>query len=508
MKHTFSKLVLFAVLLPFSISAQTAGDSFFGLSNVHTIKLYFSQPNYWDSLVAAYNGDYYIAADVEIDGNYIYGIGAKFKGNSSYNNPNIKKSMKLDFNEFVQGQDYDGLKKLNLNNGFKDPTFLREKTALEFMISHNVPAPRCTYANVYFNDTLWGFYMIVEEIDDEFLNRWFLNNKGNLFKGDPTGDLKWFGSTPSSYYPKYELHNNDLQNDWTDLVAFINVVNNSPAGTFASDLDTFFNVDRYIKYWATTNLFVNLDSYMGSGHNYYLYHDSVANKFEFIVWDINESYGVFTMGMNVSQLESLAVIHIPSPATNRPLNNRMIQDVNLKQQLYDEVCDLIHFDFSIWNMEWYIDSLANVIRPHVYADPNKFYSNQNFEDNINTNITVVGPGGGTMPGLKSFLINRRISIASELAMNGCTVDLHQLNNPHSGYLAYPNPFTSEITLPGLPYEYFAYDLSDMTGRCVASGSFYGPSSVQLSSDLAPGTYVLSVKNGTFEVIVNQKLFKH
>ncbi|MBK7910819.1 MAG: hypothetical protein IPJ96_10720 [Bacteroidetes bacterium] len=28
--------------------------------------------------------------------------------------------------EFVSGQEYDGIRKFNLNNGFKDPSFLRE----------------------------------------------------------------------------------------------------------------------------------------------------------------------------------------------------------------------------------------------------------------------------------------------------------------------------------------------------------------------------------------------
>lgn len=54
------------------------------------------------------------------------------KGNSSFNNPSTKKPFKVDLNEYVSGQDYDGIKKFNLNNGFKDPTMLSEKLTLDF----------------------------------------------------------------------------------------------------------------------------------------------------------------------------------------------------------------------------------------------------------------------------------------------------------------------------------------------------------------------------------------
>ncbi|RDJ93135.1 hypothetical protein B4Q13_24035, partial [Lacticaseibacillus rhamnosus] len=80
------------------------------------------------------------------DGRTLPTIGIKFKGNSSFNNSSVKKSMKLDLNNYVAGQDYDGIKKLNLNNGFKDPSFLREKIALDFMNAHGVTSPRCTFA--------------------------------------------------------------------------------------------------------------------------------------------------------------------------------------------------------------------------------------------------------------------------------------------------------------------------------------------------------------------------
>lgn len=41
-------------------------------------------------------------------------------------------------------------------------------------------------------------------------------------------------------------------------------------------------------------LFVNLDAPINFGHNYYLYQDD-DGRFNPIIWDLNENFGVFSM---------------------------------------------------------------------------------------------------------------------------------------------------------------------------------------------------------------------
>ena len=158
--------------------AQNAGDSLFSPNHVYEINLNFSQPSYWDSLVNNYTLDQYMAATFTIDGISLSSVGVKFKGNSSYNNQSVKKSFKIDFNQYVTGQDLDGLKKINLNNVFKDPSFLRERLVSDFYQEHGLFAPRCVFAKVFLNGTYWGLYNLVEEVDTkQFLNAHFGANK-------------------------------------------------------------------------------------------------------------------------------------------------------------------------------------------------------------------------------------------------------------------------------------------------------------------------------------------
>ena len=127
------KICLF--LFTFSLGtlhAQTAGDAFFSDGIVHEIRFNFTQPGYWDSLKQNYTLDVYMRCNLEVDGVQYPNSGVKFKGNSSYNNPSNKKPFRIDFSEYVDNQEVNGLKKLILNNAFKDPSFLREKLMLDF----------------------------------------------------------------------------------------------------------------------------------------------------------------------------------------------------------------------------------------------------------------------------------------------------------------------------------------------------------------------------------------
>jgi hypothetical protein len=156
---------------------------------------------------------------------------------------------------------------------------------------------------------------------------------------------------------------------------------------------------------------------------------------------VNEAFGNFNMGMSIPQLEAMSIFYIPSPSTNRPLENKMLSDAVYKSAYTWEVCNLVAGDFDTTVLNPIIDSLANAIRPHVYADLKKFYTNQQFETNITTDIT----GSFNIPGLKKFLMNRRTNVLNELSANGCFMGTGELKGEASADV-FPNPFTETTTL--------------------------------------------------------------
>ena len=156
----------------------------------------FPQDDFWGELQTHYAADEneYIPAMLtltDVSGTHIMdSVGVRLKGNSSYSHPGVKKSFKIDFNKYISGQNYDGLKKLNFSNGFKDPTCMREKLFFDACRRSRRARTSRQFANVTFNGEAWGFYTVVEQIDDQFLDWAIEEDSGNLFKaGDNFGEV-------------------------------------------------------------------------------------------------------------------------------------------------------------------------------------------------------------------------------------------------------------------------------------------------------------------------------
>lgn len=499
-------LPAFFLLAAFSLSAQNEGDQFFGAGAVHEIRFQFSQPGYWDSLKQNYTLDVYMRCDLTVDGQPYPQCGVKFKGNSSYNNPGKKKPFRIDFEEYVDSQNCDGLKKLVLNNGFKDPTLLREKLMLDFLNEHGIPAPRAGFARLFVNDHYWGLYSVVEDVNKTFLKDRFDNKGGNLFKGDPKGLLTWKGADQSLYQNDYELKTNETANDWSDLLRFLNALNNTPAAQVVDSVGKYMNLENWLNYWAAHNLFVNLDSYIGSGHNYFIYHNTDTDRFEWITWDVNEAFGNFQMNIPLQNLKVLPFTYIPQPFQQRPMMNRLLADMGFKQQLADRLCALLQ-DFSNAQMDARIDSLADLIRTDVYADTLKFFSNSQFEQNLGQDLTPGpgAPGVTTIAGLKPFISARRTSLLQQLAAYGCIATETTLPDAPAAWRIFPNPADGFIWLetPGtMPESLVLYNpAGDAVREWTPENE--GPQLLDIRT-LARGFYTLSAR--TSKGIFAFKLF--
>ena len=174
-------------------------DAFFAAGTVREIRLTFDDPDWYNALYASHASDPddpYFPARFEYGEVVLDPVGVRFKGNSSFGIRGVKKSFKIDFNEYDEGGDgaasepettFLGLKKLNLNNGFKDPTMLREKLFFDLAGTFG-PALRAVHTRVYVNDAYWGLYLAVEQPDQTFIEGRFGDDEdGNLYEGEFVG---------------------------------------------------------------------------------------------------------------------------------------------------------------------------------------------------------------------------------------------------------------------------------------------------------------------------------
>jgi spore coat protein H len=407
--------------------AQDPGDSVFAGIQIHTVNIHFLQSTYWDSLTIYYDAglEQYIPATVIIGTDTLDSVGVRFKGHSSMTHPNNKKPFRLSIDEYLSDQRWDGLKGVHLNNAWGDPSFMREKLHLDFCNDAGIPAPRGNFARLYLNDTLWGLYSLVEHVDKTLLKTRFGNKNGDLFKAidafdtsSVLSDFRWWGSAESTYYPLYEMKTDESTTAWPNLLELLDTLNNNPS--LVTALPKMINLTTLYRAIAADNLFGNLDSYIGSGRNFYAYFLPTTEKMEWIKWDMGLSFGAY--GGGVSNIDELNVTYIKS-ATDLPLMGKVFTTPVLRNKYLRALYTLYKDYFISTSMFAHIDSIANIIRPYVSEDTRKMYTTQQFETNITSEVNAPGGAITRIPGLKPFIAARETNVLSQLTALGITNEL-------------------------------------------------------------------------------------
>jgi hypothetical protein len=121
----------------------------------------------------------------------------------------------------------------------------------------------------------------------------------------------------------------------------------------------------------------------------------------------------------------------------------------------------------------HIDSMANIIRPHVAADPRKMYTAQQFELNISSDVTAAGGYGTRKPGLKSFINTRQTSLQNQFAALGITDIEPAAPEPANSFALmqnFPNPFNpSTVIVYSIgKSEHIKIEVVDLIGRTIAT----------------------------------------
>ena len=96
----------------------------------------------------------------------IQNVGFRVRGNTSRGAD--KKSFKISFNEYTQGEKFKGIEKMNLIGQHNDPSLLRYWLSLNILTTNNLISSRSSFVKLYINGEYKGVYLNVEHIDDEF----------------------------------------------------------------------------------------------------------------------------------------------------------------------------------------------------------------------------------------------------------------------------------------------------------------------------------------------------
>jgi spore coat protein H len=256
-------------------------------------------------------------ANFSADGLTCKNVGLRYKGNGSYmpSTRSLKRNLKVELDHYDDDLRFKGLKTVNLNAGAMDPTRQREALAYAVYRAAGVPAPRTAFAEVTlsipgkYDKELLGLYTVVEQVDKTFLKDRFRNNKGMLVKPERLRGLEYLGEDWDKYKDRYRPKHEPSKKEAQRLIEFVKLVNKGDDEQFNKEIGSYLDVDEFLRFVAVTSLVVNLDSFFTIGHNYYMYLHPETNKFIFIPWDLDLSFGSFFMFGSSDQQADLSLNH-------------------------------------------------------------------------------------------------------------------------------------------------------------------------------------------------------
>jgi len=430
--------------------AATDAPPLFDIETVRDYHLRFANPN-WESELQATGEDGNVKADLTVDGTVYEEIGARYKGLSTARVQGRKKPFNLSIDAFVPGQRLLGYDTINLNNGFADPSFVRESLTYGALRGF-MPAPETAFVRLSVNGEYFALYLGVEQIERTFLDKWFPGSDGILIKADPPAafgprfdaawdsapeaagglaaepspqqipgggglgaDLTWKGEDLAAYKRSYEVKTASAGDEGYERLRELSRVLAAPVSAggvsdaaFPEAIQELLDVDGALWYIAANNLFVNFDSYYFA-HNYFLYWAEEDERFHLLIWDTNMSFGSFNFpgpapaGVPLAQADPFHM----STDQARPLIRRLLAVPEFRADYLAHYRDLLNGAFDPAALEAAGAALQARIRPHVESDPNRLYDLATFDKNLREDITAgTGPRARTTVGVLKIAAER------------------------------------------------------------------------------------------------------
>ncbi len=353
-------------------------------------------------------------------------IGFRLRGNTSRQAG--KKSFKVSFNTFDNNQSYRGLEKMNLNGEHNDVSMLRSKICWEMLHEADLPASRTSHVALYINEAFRGVYLNVEHIDEEYIEKRFGNNSGNLYKCTYGSNLEFLGNNPEAYKLSpwgsriYELKTNTAADDYSDLAEFIGVLNDINNEDFQCEIEAVLNVNHYLKNLVYEILFGHWDGYSINQNNYYLYKNPADQRFYFLSFDLDNTLGVDFFNQpwetwNIYQWEF----------GERPLYQSIMSFPDYRARFTAYMEDALNNVYQESELISRLEEMQELILPFALEDEYKTLD-YGF-DNVDFENAISEAWGGHIPiGIADFIEARANSALDQLQNNNADFSIVLSNN--------------------------------------------------------------------------------
>lgn len=359
--------------------SETASERFFNLTNLWSIHLTIT-PERWLAMekIPPRQADGsdpnppWGACTLQCAGQTLTNVSIRLKGSSSLAAAGLKRPFKIDINRGAKGRRLLGVKELSLNNNSHDESQFREAMAYEICRQAGLVAPRTAFAKVHLTipgertNHFLGLYTAVEQVDDEFLETHVGAKSGLLLKPERMPGLAYLGENWAAYTSRYQPKSDASTADTRRLVELARLAAQADDATLERELPTRVDMERFLRYVALMALMANFDSFVGNGHNYYLYFPANQGKALFIPWDMNEAFGGHPRAGSREYQTELTVLR-PHSAQNR-LIDRVLANPTWSAAYRRELNVLLKGAFAPDRLEALVRQLAAIVQEAVFLE--------------------------------------------------------------------------------------------------------------------------------------------
>ena len=361
---------------------------------------------------------------LEFSGRSFTNIAARFKGNGTFlaSLKSYKRPFKLDLNKHVAGQRLAGRANLNFHNLVADPSYVSDALACRFFRDAGVPAPRTTFVRLRlsvagrFEDRLLGLYVMVENPDAEWARERFGTKGVALFKPVTPDLFSDLGKAWTNYAQVYDPKTPTTPAQQQRLMELARLVSYAPDQEFARRIGEFVDLDEFAAFLAGQVLLANYDSILSNGQNFLMYLDPRTDRFGFIPWDHDHSWGQFPLVGTAAERAHASIWH-PWVGRNRFLE-RMLAAPTVRTRYEATLRRLRDELFQPERLGQQLDELATTVRPFIAEESADRLAH--FERTVaeipedDPERTYTGAMGRPAYSFKQFFAQRAKSVSDQL----------------------------------------------------------------------------------------------
>lgn len=289
-----------ALAAPAAAVTAGAGD-LFDAAELHDIWIHINARD-WAQLRETFQENTYYPCDVEWRGMKVHNAGCRSRGYGSRSG--VKPGLRVDFNHYVAAQAFLGLESIVLDNLTQDPSMIKERLSMRLVERLGLPAPREAHARLYVGSEreYTGVYAVVEEIDRQFLQRWFGEHDGHLYEYRWIDEYRFedLGADFEPYAARFEPRTHEHDSPFSlyaPIRDLVRVINDARAEELETALSPYLDVRALVAQLAAENYLSDWDGLLGYAglDNFYLYRFAQTGLSQLLVWDKDRTFSWLEM---------------------------------------------------------------------------------------------------------------------------------------------------------------------------------------------------------------------